>query len=104
MKTTMRSILWVILFVILSGFSTQCASRVVYVKTPPPPVRVEVRPVSPYKTAVWIPGHWQWKRGRYVWVPGHWKQARAGYVWVPGHWSKRARGWVWVSGHWKRIR
>ncbi len=90
MKTTMRSILWVILFVILSGFSTQCASRVVYVKTPPPPVRVEVRPVSPYKTAVW--------------VPGHWKQARAGYVWVPGHWSKRARGWVWVSGHWKRIR
>ena len=42
---------------------------------PPPPVRVEVVPVAPYPTAVWIRGYWfrDRYRHRWVWLPGHWR-------------------------------
>lgn len=94
------SLLWIVLLV--AFFALGCTRRVVVVHTAPPPPRAEVKPAPPYPNAVWIPGHWKWKRGRYVWVPGHWAKPRRGYVWVPGHWEKRPRGWVWVPGHWKR--
>jgi hypothetical protein len=50
---------------------------------PPPPPRTVVVPARPYPDAVWMPGHWQWRRWRheYVWVPGHWK-VRRGHAWV----------------------
>jgi hypothetical protein len=39
----------------------------------PPPARVEVIGVAPYRGAVWVPGHWA--RGRYdwIWASGHWR-------------------------------
>ena len=48
-----------------------------YVRPAPPVSRVEVKPAKPYKSAVWVPGHWKWKNRRagYVWVPGHWRRA-----------------------------
>ena len=47
-----------------------CAGR-----TPPPPLRVEVRPARPHARAVWVPGHWKWvnRKVGYRWVPGHWR-------------------------------
>lgn len=57
---------------------------------------------SPYQTAVWIPGHNEWRDGQYVWVGGyygypphrhsHWVAPRYphnqdGYSYHPGHWS-----------------
>lgn len=104
MKKFMRYGILMLLLVFVMGFATHCASRTIYVRKAPPKVRVEVRPAPPFKAAVWIPGHWQWKHGRYVWVPGRWIKARRGYAWVPGHWAKRPRGWVWIPGHWKRVR
>lgn len=76
---------------------------VIFIKTAPPAVKIEVRPHAPFAKAVWIPGHWTWKRGRYVWAKGHYVKHRKGFAWVPGHWKKRRAGWVWVGGHWKRI-
>lgn len=59
----------------LAGFISGCTY---YIKEPPPPVRVEVRPARPYSRAVWIPGRWKWRgrrrRGRYIWIPGHWRR------------------------------
>ena len=69
---------------------------------PPPPDRTEIRTVAPTHAHVWIPGHWQWRRGRYVWVAGHWTPPeRPGAEWVPGHWKKRRGAYVWQRGHWK---
>ncbi len=102
----MRMVRMFFLVAFLSGsllFSNSCAARPIYVKTAPPAVKVEVRPAPPYRGAVWVPGHWAWRHGRYVWVKGHWVKPRHGYVYVPGHWVKKRYGWVWVSGHWKRI-
>lgn len=54
----------------LSLDATGCVTRVAL---GPPPARVEVIGVAPYRGAVWIPGHWV--RGRYdwVWVRGRWR-------------------------------
>ena len=86
----------------MSANLTGCAARVVYVRTAPPPPRVEVRPPRPAARAVWIPGHWRWTGHAYVWVSGRWELRPKGRVWVPGHWRRTRRGWMWVPGHWKK--
>ena len=61
--------------VLLTLIITGCARRVVvYEKPPAPPPKVEVRPARPYRGAVWVPGHWKWRKGRYIWISGHWRR------------------------------
>jgi len=86
-----------VIFVLHAG----CASRAVYVRTAPPPVRAEVVGVPPYAGAVWVPGHWEW-HGNWIWSPGRWVKAPKEKVWVAGHWQSTPRGWKWVNGHWVR--
>jgi hypothetical protein len=66
-----------LLSVAVSGLG--CAATV----PPPPPERVVVVPARPHPAAIWVNGHWAWKRWRheYVWVPGHWKYRR-GNRWI----------------------
>jgi hypothetical protein len=99
MKTFMMMFLSCLL---ISSILFSCAARPVYIKNPPPVVKVDKKPAKPFPNALWIDGHWAWKRGKYVWISGHWVKPRPGYVWVPGHWVNQPRGWVWVAGHWKR--
>ena len=42
---------------------------------PPPPERIEVIPVAPYPTAIWVRGYWVRERyhHRWMWSPGHWR-------------------------------
>ena len=84
---------------IFAGLLAGCTSTV-YVPSPPPAARVEVKSSRPGPNYVWIDGHWKWNGRRYAWVDGHWNKKKAGH-WVPGHWTKRPRGWVYVPGHWK---
>jgi len=89
----------VVALVMFLAIFTGCA---VTVRTPPPPVRVEARPVVPFRGAVWVDGYYTHRHGQYVWVPGRYmKPPRAGAAWVPGHWNKHPRGWKWVPGYWK---
>lgn len=77
-----------------------CGPPMVYVRPPEP--RVEVYGPPPYPEAVWIPGHWEHRRGEWVWIPGHWtRRPRPHAHWVPGRWEPRGGGWVWVPGHWE---
>ncbi|MBN1997615.1 YXWGXW repeat-containing protein [candidate division KSB1 bacterium] len=79
------------------------AARVVYVKKAPPAPRVVVKkPACPYKKAVWVNGHWTWKKNQYVWVAGHWVKVKPGYRWIDGHWKKTPHGWIYVKGHWAK--
>ena len=73
-------------------------------KAPPRRKGVIIKPAKPYRQAVWLSGHWKWRKARYVWVVGHWVKPRRGYVWVDGHWARRGGRWICVAGHWKRIR
>lgn len=57
---------------------------------------------SPYRGAVWIGPEWAWRGGRYVHTAGYWaRPVRAGAVWVPGHWKYKRRGYVWIPGRWR---
>ncbi len=78
-------------------------TRVVVKVAPPAPKKVVVVKKSPYKHGVWVSGHWEWKKGRYVWHEGHWVKAKPGFRWVEGHWKHTAKGWVWIPGHWKKF-
>ncbi|MCD6167061.1 YXWGXW repeat-containing protein [bacterium] len=93
----------IILVVITFALLGACAAHTVYVRRPPPPLIVEVKPLPPYPRAVWISGHWRWdhRHRRYVWVAGHWRKAPPGRVWVNGFWEKTPQGWIWVKGYWR---
>lgn len=68
----------------------------------PPPPRQDIRWERPYRTAVWIPGHYEWRHKHYVWIAGyyeypprrnsHWVEPRyirhrdGSYYYRPGHW------------------
>ena len=78
------------------------ASGEVIVEDPaPPPPQVEVIPIAPDPTYVWIGGNWEW-RGRWVWFVGHWApRPHPGAVWVQGRWGHRGHDRVWVSAGWR---
>jgi hypothetical protein len=67
----------------------------------PPPPQVEVIPVAPDPTFVWVGGCWEW-RGRWVWAGGHWgPRPHPGAVWVHSGWGWHGHHRVWVSGYWR---
>lgn len=94
-------VLIVVMFLAFSVMMTEgCAARTVYVKTPPPAARNELRPAKPFANAFWISGHWEWRVGKYAWKSGYWVKPVKGKKWVSGHWKKTAKGYIWVYGHW----
>jgi hypothetical protein len=84
---------------VLALLMTTLVGFMAYVEAPPPPHPVKVRPAIPFATAVWIDGHYAYRRGRYVWVPGGYVRAPHPRAhWVPGRWKKHRRGWKWNEG------
>ncbi len=75
------------------------------IEVEPPPPRVEVIPVRPSVTHLWIGGRWAWRPAirRYEWVPGHWRVPAHPHHrhWIPGHWARGPGGWHYVRGHWR---
>ncbi|BCP51850.1 hypothetical protein K32_04670 [Kaistia sp. 32K] len=67
----------------------------------PPQPRMERRP-PPRRGYVWVPGHWQWSRGRYVWVSGGWERSRPGWRHRDPQWVWRNGRWVFIQGGWYR--
>jgi len=97
-----------ILLIVLIGFvyvnSAVSTPKIIYAQKKPPAVKMVKIGPKPYKSAVWISGHWEWKvkTGAFIWKKGYWTKPRKGRVWVTGHWVKKPRGWVYVQGHWKK--
>jgi len=88
-------------FVLLSVSAGQ-ASAATYVSvrvgTPPPPLIVERPWPRPYSAAVWIPGHHEWIRGRWVWVGGYYAYPpHRGDYWIAARYS----GGYYYPGHWR---
>ena len=66
---------------------------------PPPAPVYERRWAPPYRGAVWVGGHHEWRGGAWVWVGGYYAYPPyPGAVWIPGHYR---RGY-WHPGHWRR--
>jgi hypothetical protein len=86
--------------------ATACASGPppgqVYIVDRPPPERVEVIPVAPGPSYVWVAGYWSRDRQSWNWVPGRWVSPESRYrAWAPGHWARSRRGWYYIDGHWR---
>ncbi|HTQ13816.1 MAG TPA: hypothetical protein VMH86_08065 [Rhizomicrobium sp.] len=99
----MKTVIKLAAAVLLSAATVVPASaRVVVgvgINLTPPPARVEVRPVAPWRDGVWIDGHWARRDGAWVWIGGHWARPYGHYHnWVPGHYNRYG---VWIEGHWR---
>ena len=88
--------------VVAFGFGTAQAGDIVIVRKAPPKVRVEVKKPAPFRSAIWVRGHWVFRNGEFQWRSGRWIKPRRGFVYVPGYWQKKARGWVWVDARWRK--
>src|SRR5215831_17440464 len=85
----------------LLGSSEVWAQRT-YVRTAPPPARVQVRGRAPGPGFVWQPGYYRWGRGAYRWRPGIWVRPPARRaVWVAPRWHHSRRGWYRSPGFWR---
>jgi len=91
-----------ILAAITMSLITGCVERETVVEAPtPPPPQIEVIPVAPNPTYVWIGGNWEW-RGGWVWVGGRWgHRPYPGATWVHGHWARHGHARVWISAGWR---
>jgi hypothetical protein len=88
---------------VAAALTVSAMGCVAVVRTGPPAPRVEVRPFAPYPEAVWIDGHWDYRRGNWVWMQGYWERRPfPGAVWTPGHWRETPGGWKWIPGHWRQ--
>ena len=73
-----------------------------YAPVPPPPVKVEVRPVSPGPGFVWIDGFWGYEGGHHIWQAGRWeKPPRANAHYVAPRWDRKGNQYAFREGHWK---
>ena len=78
-------------------------AQVIVVQQEPPAPMVEVIPVSPGPTFVWVSGYYAW-HDRYVWVHGEWRMPPHGFEhgrWVPDRWERGPHGWERHEGRWE---
>lgn len=50
---------------------------------PPPAALVEVVPVAPSSSLVWLDGYWSWQDRFYIWIRGGWVFVAAGTAFAP---------------------
>jgi hypothetical protein len=76
-KKTKKTLLFLTLTLLVAGLGQGCVVATIPQQPADP---VVVVPVRPHPKAVWVKGHWVWKRWqhRYAWVPGHWAVRRGG--------------------------
>ena len=76
----------------------------VYVRTPPPAVRVETKADPPSSVHVWIDGYWDYNSAEdgWEWREGSWQiPPDEGVTWQTPSYEDRGEGnWVYVPGYW----
>lgn len=72
------------------------------VDLPQPPAPVEQGPSTPPPTddAVWVPGYWEYRDGRYVWRAGYWAYPNSVLVWHPPQYLCCGSTYLFVPGYW----
>jgi hypothetical protein len=76
------------------------APEVTYFPTPPAVPQTAPPGPAPDADSFYVPGHWEWRDGRYVWIAGYFARMQPSYVWVPGHYRWTPYGYVYVAGYW----
>lgn len=105
----MRALITGAAVVLLSVSTASCMATVqpragaVYASAAPPRAIREIRPASPGRDFVWVPGHYQYQGSAYVWVGGRYERPPFSNMrrYEQGRWRHDRNGWYWVEGGWR---
>ncbi|MBN9120879.1 MAG: hypothetical protein J0I06_17300 [Planctomycetes bacterium] len=69
---------------------------------PEPPAPKEEAPTAPTgnPNAMWVPGVWLHKGGKFEWQPGYWPAGSGTMIWQQGQYVQTETGFAFVPGHW----
>jgi hypothetical protein len=69
---------------------------------PPPPPSLDEGPSSPAPSdrAVYVPGIWIFRAGRYAWRPGFWVNQQPGWIYTPARYFWTPAGYAFNDGYW----
>lgn len=73
------------------------SQRVSYAPPSAPAVTYAPGP-PPYRSAIWVDGHWEYDGYQYVWVDGYWIEGRDDSDFVQPRWEPRGGEYVYVPG------
>jgi len=54
----------------------------------------------PRRGQTWVPGNYEWRRGKWEWKAGHYESRKKGKRWSNGKWDRQGDRYVWVAGTW----
>src|ERR1700733_2218654 len=89
--------------ILLTASLTLAASAQVsvYIRSSPPPLRVEARGSAPGPGYAWEDGYWKPNGRHYQWVSGRWdRPPYQGAQWQHAHYDHQKQGWQLHEGHW----
>jgi len=99
----MRTIRFLLAFLILAIPAASFAQIGVSIAIGPPELPVYEQPICPGDGYIWTPGYWGYDNSisDYYWVPGAWVEApEEGYLWTPGYWGWGDGGYLFNEGYW----
>jgi hypothetical protein len=69
---------------------------------PEPPASTEDAPGGPNDNpqAMWVPGVWEYKSGKYRWQAGYWPPGQHHMLWQQGQYVATEAGFAFVPAHW----
>jgi WXXGXW repeat (2 copies) len=101
MKYLVRSLLFAIALLCVSGGSKAQVAVGISVGFAPPALPVYEQPICPQDGWIWTPGYWAWDGDDYYWVPGTWVAApEAGFLWTPPWWGWENNAFFFHEGFW----
>jgi WXXGXW repeat (2 copies) len=96
-----RSLVFSILFFVVSGAAFGQVSVGISVGFAPPALPVYEQPICPGDGYIWTPGYWAYGDDDYYWVPGTWIESpQVGFLWTPGYWGWGGSAFFFHEGYW----
>lgn len=93
---------WAVGMLLATSLTLSVSAQVsVYIRTSPPPMRVETRGAAPGPGYAWVDGYWTPNGRHYQWVSGRWdRPPYEGAHWQHAHYDHHKQGWQLHEGHW----
>jgi hypothetical protein len=85
-----------------AGYWRPAEVKALAMNLPEPPAPKEEAATAPEgnPNAMWVPGFWEYKGGKFEWQPGYWPAASDRMIWQQGQYVAAEGGYAFVPGHW----
>ena len=83
------------------GYWRPTDAKTLAANLPEPPASKDEAPApNTNPNAMWVPGFWEYKSGKFEWQPGYWPPGNGTMIWHQGQYVTTETGFVFVPGHW----